>query len=218
MPKTLQRVRSGFRVLAVLAVALGSVGCTTVSSLNSAARTLDTYALTPLPPEAGARSSGRLLFVAEPTASGAIGSDRIVIRPSPLRVTLLADGRWVESAPAHMRSVIARSFANTGRFDLVTTAATGPLPDFTLLVELEAFEAQVLPAGGPPARAVVSMTMSVVRDADGRLLASRRFTSAAVAADTDALSIVTAFEAANRQVLREAVPWATAVATGQPGS
>jgi cholesterol transport system auxiliary component len=62
------------------------------------------------------------------------------------------------------------------------------------------------------------MTMSVVRDADGRLLASRRFTSAAAAADTDALSIVTAFEAANHQVLREAVPWATAVATGQPGS
>lgn len=217
MPKSLQRLGSGLRIAAFLALAFGP-GCTTVSSLNSAARSLDTFALNPLPPEAAGPSSGPLLFIAEPTASGAIASDRIVIRPNALQVALLADGRWVEAAPAHVRSLLARSFANTGRFDLVTTGAVGPLPDFTLLVEIEAFEAQVLPAGGAPARAVVSMTLTMVRDADGRLVASRRFTRAANATDTDALSIVSAFEAANGQVLREAVPWATAVATGRTGA
>jgi cholesterol transport system auxiliary component len=202
--------------IAALLLALGSAGCTTVSSLNSAARTLDTYALNPLPPEVGGQSSGRLLFVAEPTAPGAIASDRIVIRPTPLEVALLSDGRWVEAAPAHVRSLISRSFANTGRFDLVSTSAVGPLPDFTLLTDIDAFEAQVLPAGGPPVRITVSMTLSVVRDADGRLVASRRFLRAADAAGTDAASVVAAFEAANRALLRDAVPWATGVATGAP--
>ena len=61
------------------------------------------------------------------------------------------------------------------------------------------------------------MTLSVVRDADGRLVASRRFTRTAEAPDTDALSIVSAFEAANGALLREAVPWATTVMTGAPG-
>jgi ABC-type uncharacterized transport system auxiliary subunit len=57
----------------------------------------------------------------------------------------------------------------------------------------------------------------VVRDADGRLVASRRFTRTADAPDTDALAIVSAFEAATGALLREAVPWATAVMTGSAG-
>ena len=53
----------------------------------------------------GARSGSRILFVAEPTAPGAIASDRIVMKPNPLQVTLLGDGRWVEAAPAHIRNL-----------------------------------------------------------------------------------------------------------------
>ena len=204
-----QSARSRLPAALLLALGLGLAGCATVSSLNTAARTLDAYALNPLPPQPGAGGGTRLLFVAEPTASGAIGGDRIVMRPTPIQVTLLGDGRWVEPAPAHLRDVIARSFANTGRFAYVSTGSVGPLPDFTLLVDIESFEAQLLPPGGAPARVVVSMTLSMVRDADGRLLASRRFTRAADASGTDALSIVTAFEAATGALLREAVPWAS---------
>lgn len=202
----------------VLAVALGSAGCATVSSLNSAARSLDTYALNPLPPQPAARGGTRLLFVAEPTAPGTVGTDRIVMKPSPIQVTLLGDGRWVEPAPVHIRGLLARSLANTGRFAFVTTAAVGPLPDFTLMSDIEAFEAQLLPAGGAPARVVVSITLSVVRDADGRLVASRRFTRTAEAPDTDAIAVVSAFDAATGALLRDAVPWATAVMTGSPGA
>lgn len=211
---------SRFRLPAVLllALALGTTGCTTVSSLNTAARNLDAYTLNPLPPQAGARGGSRLLFVAEPTAPGAIGSDRIVMKPSPIQVTLLGDGRWVEAAPAHLRSVLARSFANTGRFAFVTTSTVGPLPDFTLMTDIESFEAQLQPPGGAPARVVVSMTISVVRDADARLVASRRFTRVAEAPRTDARSIVAAFEAASNALLREAVPWATTVMTGGAGA
>ena len=132
-------------------------------------------------------------------------------------MTLVGDARWVEAAPAHVRNVLARSLANTGRYAFVTTGTIGPLPDFTVLVDIEAFEAELLPPGGAPARVVVSMTLSVVRDADGRLVSSRRFSRTAEARDTDAISIVSAFEAANAALLREAVPWATTVMTGAPG-
>ena len=94
----------------------------------------------------------------------------------------------------------------------------GPLPDYTLMTDVESFEARLLPAGGAPARVTVSMTLSVARDADGRLIASRRFARTADAADTDALAVVSAFEAATGALLREAVPWATAVMTGGAGA
>ena len=170
--------RRGLRAACLLAaIAVGAAGCTTISSLNSAARPVDTYALNPLPAPAGAvRSGSRQVFVAEPTAAGAAASDRIVVRPNPLQVTLLADGRWVEAAPTHLRNVIARSLANTGRFALVSTSTSAPLPDFSLLVDIDAFEARILPPGGPAASVVVSLTLAIVREADGRLLASRRFT------------------------------------------
>lgn len=203
----------------LLALALGTSGCATVSSLNSSARALDTYELSPLPASAAAgRSGGRLLYVAEPTAPAAVASDRIVMKPNALQVTLIGDGRWVEPAPAHLRNLLARSLANTGRFAFVTTGNVGPLPDFTLMTDIDAFEAQLLPReSAAPARVVVSVTLSVVRDADGRLVASRRISRTAEAADTDALAVVSAFEAATTAVLREAVPWATTVMTGGAG-
>lgn len=216
MVPSLRRLASAALVLVLLATS----GCATVSALNSSARTLDTYELNPLPAGAGAgRGGGRLVFVAEPTAPAAIATDRIVLKPNNLQITLVGDGRWVEPAPAHVRNLLARSLSNTGRYALVTTASVGPLPDFTLMTDIDAFEAQLVPGtGAAPARVVVSMTLSVVRDADARLVASRRFSRAAEAGGTDAMSVATAFEAANGAVLREAVPWATTVMTGAPGS
>lgn len=201
----------------VLAIALAVPGCATVSSLNSSARNLDAYALTPLPEQPVARSGSRILFVAEPSVPGAVATDRIVMMPSSIQVTLLGDGRWVEPAPVHIRNLLTRSFANTGRFAFVTSGTIGPLPDYTLMTDVESFEARLLPEGGAPAEVVVSMTLSVARDADGRLVASRRFTRTATALDTDALAVVSAFEVAMGALLREAVPWATSVMTGGPG-
>jgi len=217
LPPRLPRLLPAAALL--FALTLGASGCATVSSLNASARALDTYELNPLPAVAGAgRSGGRLVFVAEPTAPAAVATDRIVLKPNALQVTLVGDGRWVEPAPAHVRNLLARSLANTGRYAFVTTGTVGPLPDFTVMTDLDAFEAQLLPReGGAPARVVVSMTVSVVRDADGRLVASRRFSRSAEAQDTGASAIVAAFEAANGAVLREAVPWATTVMTGAPG-
>ena len=202
---------------ACLAAGLALSGCATASSLRSAATPLATYTLSPLPaPTTPVRSSARVAYVADPTASAAIAGDRIVIKPDPIRVTLIGDGRWVEALPLHVKSLLARSLANTGRFAFVATSTVGPLPDVTLLTDIDAFEAEVLPAGGAPARVIVSMTLTVVRDADGRLVASRRFQKTAEAPATDARSLVLAFEAANDAVLREAIPWATATMTGRP--
>lgn len=216
--RTQHRPRPPLAALLCAALALALAGCATANSLRSAATPLDSYTLNPLPEAAApARSGQRVVYVADPTATAAVSGDRIAIKPDPIRVTLLGDGRWVEALPLHLQGVIARSLANTGRFALVTTSTVGPLPDFTLLTDIDAFQAETLPQGGAPARVTVSMTLTVVRDADGRLVASRRFGRTAEAAATDARSIVLALDAANGAVLREAIPWAAAAMTGRPG-
>lgn len=186
--------------------------CGPLSSLNSATRPLPTYTLPPLPPQEGARASARSVFVAEPVAPAAISTDRIVMKPSAIQVTLLPDGRWADTAPAHLREVLTRSLANTGRFALVTRGTAGPIPDYTLMIDIESFEARRPTSEAVEAR--VAMTLTILRNTDGRLVASRRFAQGAAAADTDALSVVAAFEAANTALLRQAVDWATRVMTG----
>ena len=57
----------------------------------------------------------------------------------------------------------------------------------------------------------------MVRDADGRLVASRRFTRTAEAPDTDALAIVSAFEAASGALLAGGRALGDAVMTGSAG-
>lgn len=206
-------------IAALLCAALALAGCATANSLRSAATPLDSYTLNQLATAgAPARSGPRVVYVADPTATAAIAGDRIVIRPDPNRIALLGDGRWVEALPLHVKGLLARSLANTGRFAFVATSTVGPLPDFTLLTDIDAFQAESLPAGGAPARVVVSMTLTVVRDVDGRLVASRRFVRTAEAAATDARSLVLAFDAANGDLLREAIPWATAAMTGGTGA
>ena len=200
--------------------ALALAGCTALGSVNSAARNLDAYELTPLPvATAASRPSSRMLFVAEPVISGAIGSERIVLKPNALQVTFLGDGRWVEPAPLHIRNLLARSFANSGQLSLVTTSSVGPLPDYTLLADVDRFQAEILPDGaGARARVVVSMTLTLVRDADAGLVATRRFLRVAEAADIDAMDIAAAFDAAMTPILREATAWGLRVITGRAPS
>ena len=192
-------------------------GCTTFSALNSASRNLDAYQLNALPPQPGPRGGRTLVFVAEPSVSGAVGSERIVVRPTALQVAFLSDGRWVEPGPVMIRSLVARSLANSGRLAMVSTNSVGPLPDFTLLTDIETFEARVGPPSGAAARVEVAITFSIVRDADGRLVATQRFSRSADTLSLEADAVAAAFDAATGPLLRDATAWATAVMTGRAG-
>ena len=202
--------------LALMLALAGLSGCSAFASLNSAARNLDAYELRPLPPQDAVRVGGPLVFVAEPTVTGALGTERIVMKPNALQVAFLADGRWVESTSVHIRNLLARSLANSGRLGLVSTNSVGPLPDFTVMTDVETFQAEVGSPGGAPARIAIAVTLSIARDVDGRLIASRRFTQSAGATGVDAPHVVPAFDAAMSALLRDSTDWAIGVITGAP--
>lgn len=212
------RLQPSVRAAVALLAAAVLSGCSTLASLDSAARPLDTFELAAVS-AAGASlsSSGRTIFVDMPTASGALSTDRIVVKPSPRAVTFLPDARWVDPAPLHIQQLVTRSLTNSGRLGFVTTRAVGPLADYTLITDIEAFQAEIGPARGPSVSVRVRMTASLLRDADGRLAATRRFERRVAVATEDSAAIIAAFDVATTGVLQEITSWTVAVAAGGGG-
>lgn len=200
--------------LLILLGLLAFSGCTTFASLNSAARNIETYELHPLASQGPVRVGGRMVFVAEPSVSGALGSERIVVKPDALKVAFLPDGRWVEPTSVHIRNLLARSLANSGQLGLVSTNTVGPLPDFTVMTDVEVFQAEIGSPAGAPARVIVAMTISIASDVGGRLVAARHFVHTSDSTGLDAPQIVAAFDLAMTALLREATVWAIDVMIG----
>ena len=196
------------KVLRIVVLGLGLMamaGCSALSSIGSASKPLNTFELTPLAAGAVASARGRRhLEVALPTSTGAFSSDRIVIKPTPLQVQSLPEARWVNETTEHVQLLLVRSLANSGRFALVTAEGSGPSPDYVLMTDLRAFQAEV---DADSTTVVIRTRMSLLRDSDGKVLASRSFENVSAASDTSAELIVAAFDAAMTQQLTDIVNW-----------
>lgn len=180
-------------------------GCSALSSIQSASKPLDTFELTPLSAGAVTTTRGRRhLEVALPTATGALTSDRIVIKPTPLRVNTLPDARWVNETTELVQLLLVRSLANSGRFALVTRAGSGPPPDYVLLADLQAFQAEIV---DDQVTVVIRSTMTLLRDSDEIVISSRSFSSSTNVADTSTELVIAAFDRAMTQHLTDVGDW-----------
>jgi len=197
--------RKTFRSIA-LGLGLAAIaGCSALSNIQSASKPLATFELSPLPAgSVTAASSRRYLEVALPTATGAFNSDRIVIKPTPLQVEVLPEARWVNEATEHVQLLLVRSIAGSGRFSVVTSAGTGPSPDYVLLTDLQAFQAEVDQDG---VAVVIRTTITLLSDTDGTVVSSRSFANSASVADTTAELVVAGFDQAMTQQLADVVGW-----------
>lgn len=174
------------------------------SAVSQASAPLDAYTLQPLP-VAERQSGSRHLVVELPTASGALATDRILIKPNPLQAEYLPKGRWVDPVPELIQTLLVASLQNTGGFRLVGRDGAGMTPDFVALVEVNDFQAEAPAKTGTLVR--VGMTLSLLSAENNRLIATRRFDATQMAAGSDTLPLVSAFDAATRQVLADAVAW-----------
>ncbi|MBP7001809.1 MAG: membrane integrity-associated transporter subunit PqiC [Amaricoccus sp.] len=191
--------------MGALVLALAATGgCAAVSALSSASQPLDAYALTPLAGASGAARGSRHIVVETPSASGAIATDRILVKPSPLQAAYLPGARWVDPVPVMVQTLLVQSLQASGAFRLVGRTPLGLFPDNTLLTEIRAFQAE---PDGEAYRVRVALTLTLIRDVDGTVLASRNVERAALSPTAQPLAIAAAFDAAMGAALREAVAW-----------
>ena len=194
------------RLALILLALLASCGV-----IGKAAAPLDAYTLQPLPMAASVPSAQHLV-VELPTASGALATDRILIKPNPLQAQYLPKGRWVDPAPQLIQTLLVGSLQNASGFRLVGRDGAGLVPDYVLLVELTAFQAEAQPPGASGPLVRVGLTLTLLREADRTLLATRHFDQTTFAANTQTQNVVAAFDAATRLVLAEAVAWTRSTA------
>jgi cholesterol transport system auxiliary component len=182
-------------------------GCGALSSLSKAGAELDAYTLSPARASEAPAGGNRHLIVELPSSAGALATDRILIKPVPYQAQYLSDGRWTEPAPALLQTLLVASFHNLGGFRLVGRTANGLNPDYTLMTELQDFQAE--PSGTEPPQYVIriSMMMTLIRESDRRIVATRRFSATETVGSDDTPTLVGGFDRAMQGLLREVVIW-----------
>jgi cholesterol transport system auxiliary component len=187
----------------------GLAGCGALSAASDAAEPLDTYTLSPLPPTTD-RLGGRGHIVVElPTAGGSLATDRILIKPSTLQAQYLPDGRWSDPAPALVQTLIVGSLLNRASFRLVTRVGAGLMPDYTLMTEIQTFQAEFAGPEVTTAQVRIVLQMTLIRESDRAIAASRRIAATAPATSDSTFALVAGFDAAMQSALAEAVTWVT---------
>ena len=188
----------------------GLSGCGALSALSDAATPLDAYELrAPDLPQAG-RMLSRGLSIEPPTTSGALDTDRILIRPNLVQSLYLPGVRWSDDAPLMFQTVILRAFEDTGALSYVGRRPLGGAGDIALISEITDFQAE-LGADEESAVTRIRLVARIVRESDARVLARRSFQAVSPAASTEALEIVQAFNMASDAVLDDLVRWGLGV-------
>lgn len=181
-------------------------GCGALSALGDATTPLDAYELrAPALPQAGTMLA-RALSIETPTSSGALETDRILIKPNAVQSLYLPGARWSDQAPSMFQTVMLRAFEDTGALSYVGRTPLGGSGDFALISEITDFQAE-LSEDAQSAIARIRLTARMVRESDARVMARRSFQAQTPAASTETLDIVQAFNAASDQVLNELVRW-----------
>lgn len=194
-----------------LAAALGlAAGCSTLSALGTSTAALEAFTLTPAAAQAAGGRLDRQILVEAPTTTGALNTDRIMIRPGPLQVQYLPGARWIDPVPVLVQSLMVRSIADSGRVRYVSPPATAVFPDYALQIDVRDFQAEIGPPQGPPVRVVVRLDLALVRETDRTIVGTRRLERTAPAASVEAGAVVAAFQAAMQGVLAEGTAWAVA--------
>ena len=152
----------------------------------------------------------RALAVGRPRAPVSIDTERIAGAGPATRFDYYADVRWAEPAPLMLQQLLVQALAADGRFATVVAVPSRVPSDYQLEIELRRFEAESDGQGPPVVQVAVQVTLL---DRRGTRLASFPAT-ASVAAEADRRAdVMSAFDAATRQVISSIVAATRAAAT-----
>lgn len=196
----------------LIALALLS-GCSAISAVGSATTPLDAYDIS-VPanlPRAGGGPVSRDIIVEVPTTGGALNTERILIRPTPLEAQYLPGARWTDTLPVMLQTVFVRSLQQTGGARFVGRRPIGLGGDFAILTEITDFQAAIGPDGSTVTTRV-RFAATIVREADAQVVASRVFEVDGVAPSTATLDVVTTLDRSMASLMPDFVTWVMGVA------
>jgi cholesterol transport system auxiliary component len=181
--------------LLVLIVAWALAGCSA-----SAPQTFDLSAAV-APPQ---RPTGAQLAVREPSASLDLDSQRILVRTGPETVAYLSGAQWSDRLPALVQNRLVQTFQDAKMLRSVSAANVGLAADYSLQLDIRAFELDV-----SRGEAVIDIAAKVVAESSGgRVVAARIFRNSAPASGDSGPNAAAALNAALAPVMKQIVAFA----------
>lgn len=154
-------------------------------------------------------SSGRgrgLLVVAEPQALQALDSNRIVIRTSDGGIAYLPDAQWSDRLPKLIQTRLIQTFENGARIQAVGRPGDRLVPVAQLNSEIRSFGIDE-----KTGEAVIELSVKIVNDRSGRILAGQVFTSRVPSGGSISGPVASAaLDLATQALLRDVVRWVSA--------
>ena len=199
---------------ALLAAALGLSGCV-ASAVGADDEPNVTFDLvTPAAVGDVSPARGVQVLVAEPSALGILASQRVLVRVGPREVQYLADARYTDTLTRLTQFKLKRALESARSIGAAALPGEGLAIDYQVLTDIRAFEIRVGdgtalvagPAALPSARtAFVSLTVKILDDRSGNVIASRVFDATAPVGPTTDETVGDAYLAALDRALDDAL-------------
>jgi cholesterol transport system auxiliary component len=145
------------------------------------------------------------IAIREPVTSLDLDSQRILVRTSPETVAYLTGAQWSDRLPTLIQTRLVQTFQNAHLLDSVGRAGAGFSSNFSLELDVRAFE---LDAKG--VQGVVDIAAKIVDDRGGRIVASRIFRMEVPSAGTSGVQASVALNAALSAVMTQIVAFTVA--------
>lgn len=148
---------------------------------------------------------GVQVLVAEPSALGTLASQRVLVRVGPREVQYLADARYTDTLTRLTQFKLKRALESSPGIGAAALPGEGLAIDYQIITDIRAFEVRVgdsavvvagptvLPTGST---AFVSLTVKILDDRSGNVVASRVFDSAVPVGPTTEETLSDAYLAA----------------------
>lgn len=147
------------------------------------------------------------LRVGTPLTSRVLDSARIAVMPEGDRISSYQGARWSDSAPALVRDRLIEAFHDDGRVQRLSSDENRLHADLELVSDLRAFQSEY--RDGTP-HVVIRLDARLVRSANQRIVASRRFEVSEASRDVAVEEVVRAFGRAADALGRQIVDWTLA--------
>lgn len=162
---------------------------------------------TPTPSFSGHRVGAPVawrLSVAKVQANGFLASPRILVRPVPEQVEVYPQAHWSGPAPGLIETALMQALEADPRIAVVERSGNGLPSDFLLHSELRDFQMEL--GSGQP-QAVLRLRVSLVLQAQSRVVASRVFEARHAADGQDIDAAIPAFSAVLSDVGLQVSDW-----------
>lgn len=148
------------------------------------------------------------ILIPEPSALKTLDTQRIVVATGP-RLSYYPDAQWQDRMPKVYQAKAIEAFENSKRAKAVGRPGEGLSIDYQLLTDIRAFEYR--PDGKGGGYAHIEVSVKIMDDRNGRIVAVKTLTGDAPVAQDTAEGVVAGVDAALSQVLVELVRWTLSV-------